>query len=121
MTRAGFDGMIPLTKEGARVEEQRKVEIIDYEDRYKQALEDISLPWLLEYDLLEPVDLEMLAEDICQVTDAALAAYNRMRSVEGVKLAEDIANSQDPELIEEVAREDLGMVAPGEKIIRFSN
>ena len=37
------------------------------------------------------------------------------------KLAEDIANSQDPELIEEVAREDLGMVAPGEKIIRFSN
>ena len=36
--------------------------IIDYEDRYKQALEDISLPWLLEYDLLEPVDLEMLAE-----------------------------------------------------------
>ena len=38
------------------------VEIIDYEDRYKQDLEDISLPWLLEYDLLEPVDLEMLAE-----------------------------------------------------------
>lgn len=37
------------------------------------------------------------------------------------ELAEDIANSQDPELIEEVAREDLGMVAPGEKIIRFSN
>ena len=37
------------------------VEIIDYEDRYKQDLEDISLPWLLEYDLLEPVDLEMLA------------------------------------------------------------
>lgn len=38
------------------------MEIIDYEDRYKQALEDISLPWLLEYDLLEPVDLEMLAD-----------------------------------------------------------
>lgn len=38
------------------------VEIINYEDRYKQALEDISLPWLLEYDLLEPVDLEMLAD-----------------------------------------------------------
>ena len=37
------------------------VEIIDYEDRYKQDLEDISLPWLLEYGLLEPVDLEMLA------------------------------------------------------------
>ena len=37
------------------------------------------------------------------------------------KLAEDIANSQDPELIEEVAREDLGMAAAGEKIFRFSN
>ena len=40
-------------------------------------------------------DLETLAEDICQVTDAALAAYNRMRSVEGVKLAEDIAGRAD--------------------------
>ena len=44
------------------MEEQRPVEIIDYEDRYKQELEDISLPWLLEHDLLEPVDLEMLAD-----------------------------------------------------------
>ena len=42
--------------------ERSPFEIIDYEDRYKQALEDISLPWLLEYDLLEPVDLEMLAD-----------------------------------------------------------
>ena len=38
------------------------MEIVEYEERYKQALEDISLPWLLEYDLLEPVDLEMLAD-----------------------------------------------------------
>ena len=38
------------------------VEIIDYEEQYKQELENISLPWLLEYDLLEPVDLEMLAD-----------------------------------------------------------
>ena len=37
------------------------------------------------------------------------------------RLAEDIANSQDPELIEKVAREDLGMVDTGEKIFRFSN
>ena len=44
------------------MDEGRGFTIIDYEDRYKQALEDISLPWLLEYDLLEPVDLEMLAE-----------------------------------------------------------
>ena len=44
------------------MEERLPVEIIDFEERYKPALEDISLPWLLEYDLLEPVDLEMLAE-----------------------------------------------------------
>ena len=37
------------------------------------------------------------------------------------KLAADIANSQDQELIEQVAREDLGMAATGEKIFRFSN
>ena len=37
------------------MDEGRGFTIIDYEDRYKQALEDISLPWLLEYDLLEPV------------------------------------------------------------------
>lgn len=36
--------------------------ILDYAPQYKQDLEDISLPWLLEYDLLEPVDLEMLAD-----------------------------------------------------------
>lgn len=34
--------------------------IIDYEDRYKQELLDISLPWLEENDILEPVDIEML-------------------------------------------------------------
>ena len=44
------------------MEERLPVEIIDFEERYKPALEDISLPWLLEYDLLEPVDLEMLAD-----------------------------------------------------------
>ena len=41
------------------MEERLPVEIIDFEERYKPALEDISLPWLLEYDLLEPVDLEL--------------------------------------------------------------
>lgn len=44
------------------MDDDRSVEIIDYEERYKPALEDISLPWLLEHDLLEPVDLEMLAD-----------------------------------------------------------
>ncbi|MBE6940473.1 MAG: YicC family protein [Ruminococcaceae bacterium] len=35
-------------------------------------------------------DLETVAADICQVLEQALAAYNQMRAVEGVKLAEDI-------------------------------
>ena len=35
--------------------------IIDYDPRYQHELEEISLPWLLEHALLEPVDLEMLA------------------------------------------------------------
>ena len=44
------------------MDEGRGFTIIDYEDRYKQALEDISLPWLLEYDLLEPGYLLQQAE-----------------------------------------------------------
>ena len=36
------------------------------------------------------------------------------------RLATDIANSDDPELIEEIARDELGMVEQGEKIIRFN-
>lgn len=40
--------------------EERGFTIIDYEDRYKQELMDISIPWLEEYNILEPVDIEML-------------------------------------------------------------
>ena len=39
----------------------------------------------------EDEDLETVSADLCQVLDEALAAYNRMRAVEGRKLAEDIA------------------------------
>lgn len=34
--------------------------IVDYEDRYLQALKEISLPWLEENDILEPADIEQL-------------------------------------------------------------
>ena len=37
-------------------------------------------------------DLETVSADLCAVLDKALAAYNEMRAVEGVKLAEDIGN-----------------------------
>lgn len=38
---------------------------------------------------------------------------------QNARLAEDIANSGNQDLIEDVARNDLGMAFPGEKIIRF--
>lgn len=37
------------------------------------------------------------------------------------RLADDIAHSDDPERIEEIARNDLGMASEGEKIFRFQN
>ena len=40
-------------------------------------------------------DVETVSADICEVLDKALAAYNEMRAVEGVKLAEDIAGRVD--------------------------
>ena len=40
---------------------------------------------------------------------------------ENARLEEDIANSDDPELIEAIAREELGMVSSGEKIFIIVN
>ena len=37
------------------------------------------------------------------------------------ELSEAIANSSDPALIEDIARNDLGMVSHGEKIFRFQH
>lgn len=38
---------------------------------------------------------------------------------QNAKLAEDIANSGNQDLIEDIARNDLGMASTGEKIFRF--
>lgn len=38
---------------------------------------------------------------------------------QNARLAEDIANSDDLDLIENIARNDLGMASQGEKIFRF--
>ncbi len=38
---------------------------------------------------------------------------------QNAKLADDIANSTDQDLIEDIARNELGMASPGEKIFRF--
>ena len=54
--------------------------------------------------------------------EAQQAAYTeRLAQLkeENAKLAEDIANSSDPSLIEDIARNELGMVSEGEKVFRF--
>ncbi|MBR2895532.1 MAG: septum formation initiator family protein [Oscillospiraceae bacterium] len=38
---------------------------------------------------------------------------------ENAQLKEDIANSNDPALIQDIARNDLGMISAGEKVFRF--
>ena len=62
---------------------------------YFQALTQLKSMFSLEGDVLTVTkaeeDLETVAADICQVLDKALAAYNTMRTVEGRRLAEDIA------------------------------
>ena len=40
---------------------------------------------------------------------------------ENEKLRQAITHSDDPKLIEDIARNDLGMISPGEKIFRFQN
>ena len=40
---------------------------------------------------------------------------------ENAQLASSIANCNDPELIRDIARNELGMVGEGEKIFRFRN
>ena len=61
-----------------------------------------------------------------QLTDARLeqSIYARRLSAlqqENTRLAEDIANRGNSELIEDIARNDLGLVSPGEKVFRFRN
>ena len=38
----------------------KKVEIVEYEDRYHEDWKRLSLEWLTKYDLLEPVDMHIL-------------------------------------------------------------
>ena len=77
------------------MDDDRSVEIIDYEERYKPALEDISLPWLLEYDLLEPVDLEMLADPRRFVADGGgVLLARRGEEIVGMVMVELQGDSQ---------------------------
>ena len=48
--------------------------------------------------------------------EAALAAQIAQVEQENAQLQEDLDRAGDPELIEEIAREELGMVVPDEKV-----
>ena len=48
--------------------------------------------------------------------EAALAAQIAQVEQENAQLQEDLDRAGDPELIEEIAREELGMVTPDEKV-----
>lgn len=54
-----------------------------------------------------------------QEEEAVYTARLATLQATNAQLAADIANSSDPDLIQEIAREDLGMVEQGEKIFRF--
>lgn len=59
-----------------------------------------------------------------QTAKAEEAAYAQRLTVlehENAQLEEDIASSNDPEMIMNIARDELGMVSPGEKVFRFSD
>ena len=51
-----------------------------------------------------------------QAEEAALAEQIAQLEAKNAELAEDIANADDPELIEQIAREELGMVVRDKKV-----
>lgn len=53
---------------------------------------------------------------IARAEEAALSAQIDQLERENEELAADIANAGDPELIEKIAREELGMVLQNEKV-----
>lgn len=64
------------------------------------------------------VQLSALNREIDSALEERAAYSQRLEELQrsNAKLTEDIARRDDPELIEEIAREDLGMAAPGEKV-----
>ena len=51
-----------------------------------------------------------------QVQESELTAQVAELQEKNATLERDIANSDDPELLEKIAREQIGLVLPGEKI-----
>lgn len=66
--------------------------------------------------ILKQINAEL---DLAQGEQAIYAQRLAQLQAQNAKLAEDIANSENLDLIEEIARNDLGMASQGEKIFRF--
>ena len=64
------------------------------------------------------IQLYRMQEDLktARAEDAALAAQIAQVERENAQLQEDLDRAGDPELIEEIAREELGMVTQNEKV-----
>jgi len=54
--------------------------------------------------------------EAARAEEAALAAQIAQLEKDNEALAEDLANAGDPELMEKIAREELGMALPNEKV-----
>ena len=64
------------------------------------------------------IQLYRMQEDLktARAEEAALAAQIAQVERENAQLQEDLDRAGDPELIEEIAREELGMVTQNEKV-----
>ena len=83
----------------------------------------LTLTLIAALILMMSVMLQQMGTQLEQArTEQAMYAQRLSQLQEqNAKLAEDIANSDDPDLIEDIARNELGMAVPGEKIFRFRN
>jgi len=54
--------------------------------------------------------------EAARAEEAALAEQIAQLEKDNEALAEDLANAGDPELMEKIAREELGMALPNEKV-----
>lgn len=59
--------------------------------------------------------------ELARSEQAVYAQYLAQLQETNARLADDIAHSDDPERIMEIARNDLGMASQGEKVFRFQN
>ena len=83
----------------------------------------ITLTLLLALIVMMCVMLRQINSQIAGASSEQEIYAQRLAQLQeqNARLAEDIANRENPDLIGDIARNDLGMAEPGEKIFRFRN